>query len=53
MAIATDRPLMPTRHFSQFQRKEPSYKVKALIEGEVNLEEILERMLVGVIFKKP
>ena len=52
MATATDKLPMLTRHFSQFQRKELPYKVKVLIEGEVNPEEILERMLVRVIFKK-
>ena len=52
MATATDKLPMLTRHFSQFQRKELPYKVKVLIEGEVNPEEILERMLVRVIFKE-
>ena len=55
MATATDRLLIPSRHFSQFQRKRVSYKAKALIKEEVNLEKILEKILVGeirVIFKK-
>ena len=32
------------RYFRQSQKKEMSYKVKAPIEEEINLDEILERM---------
>lgn len=55
IAIATDRLLIPSRHFSYFQRKRVYYKAKALIKEGVNLEKILEKILVGeirVIFKK-
>ena len=41
MAMATDHLLIPAKHFEQFQKKETLYKVKALIEEEVNLNEIL------------
>ena len=41
MAVATDYLFMPVKHFEQFQKKETLYKIKALIEEEVNLNEIL------------
>jgi len=41
MAMATDHLLMLAKHFEQFQKKETLHKVKALIEEEVNLNEIL------------
>jgi len=41
MAVATDHLLMLAKCFEQFQKKETLYKVKALIEEEVNLNEIL------------
>ena len=47
MAMATNRPPMLTRHFKQFQKKGMCYKVEFLIEKEINLEEILGRILVG------
>ena len=40
------------RHFRQFQRKEEPYKpykIKALIEEEVNPEKILEKILIREI----
>jgi len=49
MAAATNRLLMPTRYFRQFQKKEMFYKAKDPIEEGVNLEEILKRMLAGEI----
>ena len=54
MTVATDWLSILARYFKQFQKKEISYKTKVLIE-EVNLDEILERMVVGgmwVISKK-